>query len=126
MIYMLVINRTMMIPDENTLEIMKSKIFMESYDDETLEYSKIYNDYLDEVFKIDKELSKEVANRVSPLVIPIVSVSTDTMEQFKQLEFSIITNDDYNLSTIDARMIQDLCHERYKNVVPLMDRICSL
>lgn len=121
---MLVLNQEIPVSTSDMLEAVKAQMYLEAYDDETRKFAKMYNDYLDEIFEIDAKLMEEVAERVDSCIIPVVSVNVQEFSQLKELKFAIITSDEnYKLSTIDEKMIRDLCYERFKNVVPLMDRL---
>lgn len=121
---MLVLNQEIPVSTSDMLEAVKAQMYLEAYDDETRNFAKMYNDYLDEIFEIDEKLMEEVAERVDPCIVPVVSVNVQEFSQLKELKFAILTSDEnYKLSTIDEKMIRDLCYERFKNVVPLMDRL---
>lgn len=125
MIYMLVINKNLPIMDNDMLEVFKSQIIMESYDDKSRELALLFCDYLDEIFKVDKKAEKEVLKRIGPEVIPVVNVNTDVSE-FQQLNFTAVsTIENYQMKKSDEIILQDICYKKFKNVQSLLDRIAN-
>lgn len=125
MIYMLVINKNLPIMDSDMLEVFKSQVIMESYDDKSRELALLFCNYLDEIFKVDKKAEKEVLKRIGPEVIPVVNVNTDISE-FQQLNFTAVsTVENYQIKKSDEIILQDICYKQFKNVKSLLDRIAN-
>lgn len=123
---MLVINRELPIPNEDTLEVFKSAIVMETYDEESKKYAKIYMDHIDRIYQLDMELMDEVARKISPHVIPVVSVNTKEDYQFMELDFAAITDDEnLELKQKDHKLFRDLCYKKFKNEQSLLEKIAS-
>ena len=123
---MLVINREFFIEDEDILEFFKSSVILQVFDDESKKLSKIYCDYIDEIFWLDQELTEEIADKINPHVIPVVYVDSMSGGDMMQLNFSVIINqDDIKLKTKENLLFEDLCYNKFKNVKPLLDRILS-
>lgn len=122
---MLVINKKFAIHDEDMLETFKSLMAMESYDDRSAEVIKIYIDYIDKIFWMDQELSKEVADKINPHLIPIVSVDTYENYCFNQLDFTVITDNDRPLKEKERKIFHDLCHRKFKNEKSLLEELAD-
>lgn len=122
---MLVINKNLPIMDSDMLEVFKSQVIMESYDDKSRELALLFCNYLDEIFKVDKKAEKEVLKRIGPEVIPVVNVNTDISE-FQQLNFTAVsTVENYQIKKSDEIILQDICYKQFKNVKSLLDRIAN-
>jgi len=126
MIYMLVINKSLPIMDNDMLEVFKSQIIMESYDDRSRELALLFCNYLDEVFRVDKKTEKEVQKKIGPEVIPVVNINTMDTPDFQKLDFTAIsTVENYQMKKSDEIILQDICYKQFKNVRSLLDRIAA-
>ena len=108
------------------LEVFKSQIIMESYDDRSRELALLFCNYLDEVFRVDKKTEKEVQKKIGPEVIPVVNINTMDTPDFQKLDFTAIsTVENYQMKKSDEIILQDICYKQFKNVRSLLDRIAA-